>query len=449
MSVTTGAQPGAASAAGASPAGLTETQVRTALILLLVIFTLNFLDRQIVTILAEPISRELNLNDAQIGLMTGLAFALFYTILGIPIARWADNPRSNRVGIISGAVVLWSGMTVLCGLASTYWQMLLARVGVGVGEAGCTPPAHSLIADYVAPERRARAMAFYGIGIPLGGLLGLVIGGLVADAYGWRVAFFVAGVPGVAIGVLTWFALKEPRRDPVLQARLVAAAPAAPALPLGEAIRVLARSKAYVNIVLAATVAAWVGYGLGVWTIIYFIRVHGLTPGEVGVWLGVTSGVGGILGTWLGGQLADRFGKVRPGHAMLVPAIGMAIASPLFLVGWAQQNWMLALALIWIPGVLNSMWYGPMFASIQTLVAPQTRAMAAAICLFALNLVGLGLGPTLLGVLSHALTPELGRAEAVRITIMIASVVGLGAAFFMWRAAGHMNRQALEIREHA
>ena len=440
MSVTTGEKRPAPADSAASPAGLSEAQVRTALILLLIIFTLNFLDRQIVTILAEPISQELNLNDAQIGLMTGLAFALFYTILGIPIARWADNPASNRVGIIAGAVVLWSGMTALCGLATSYWQMLLARVGVGVGEAGCTPPAHSLIADYVAPERRARAMAFYGIGIPLGGLLGLVIGGLVADAYGWRTAFFVAGVPGIAVGVITWFALKEPRRDPALRARLSAATPSSPALPLGQAIAVLARSKAYVNIVLAATVAAWVGYGLGVWTIIYFIRVHGLTPGEVGVWLGITSGVGGILGTWLGGQLADRFGKARAGNAMLVPAVGVAIASPLFLVGWAQQSWVLALVLIWVPWVLNSMWYGPMFASIQTLVAPQTRAMAAAICLFALNLIGLGLGPTLLGVLSHALTPELGRAEAVRVTIMIASVVGLAAAFFMWRASVHMNR---------
>jgi MFS transporter, Spinster family, sphingosine-1-phosphate transporter len=442
MAVTTGEERPAAAPplASASPAGLSEAQIRYALILLLIIFTLNFLDRQIVTILAEPISQELNLNDAQIGLMTGLAFALFYTVLGIPIARWADNPSSNRVGIIAGAVTLWSGMTALCGFATSYWQMLLARVGVGIGEAGCTPPAHSLIADYVAPERRARAIAFYGIGIPLGMLLGLVIGGLVADAYGWRTAFFVAAAPGVLIGVITWFTLKEPRRFGAIQAA-AKAAPAAPAMPLGEAIKQLAKSKAYVNIVLAATVAAWVGYGLGVWTIIYFIRVHDMTPGEVGVWLGVTSGIGGIVGTWLGGQLADKYAKVKPGHAMLAPAIGMAIASPLFLIGWSQQSWILALILIWVPGVLNSMWYGPMFASIQNIVAPQTRAMAAAICLFALNLVGLGLGPTMLGVISHALTPELGRAEAVRVTIMIASVIGVFAAFFMWRAAQHMNKE--------
>jgi len=422
-----------------SPSGMSEGAINYALFLLLIIFTLNFLDRQIVTILAEPIRNELNLSDTQIGLMTGLAFAIFYTILGIPIARWADNPKSNRVGIIAGAVTLWSLMTALCGLATNFVQMFFARMGVGIGEAGCTPPAHSLIADYVAPEKRASAIAFYGIGIPLGGLLGMVLGGLIADHYGWRTAFFVAGLPGIVMGVIIWFTLKEPRRFAGAQAAL-AAAPVAPKIPLKVAIAELSKSKAYINLVLAATVAAWVGYGLGVWTIIYFIRVHGLTPGEVGVWLGITSGVGGILGTYLGGVLADKFGKKKAGNAMLVPAIGMAIASPLFLFGWASTNWMVALALIWIPGILNSLWYGPLFASIQGLVEPAMRAMAAAIALFALNLVGLGLGPTLMGMISDALRPTFGPAEAVRYTIMFASLVGLLSAWFMWRASVHINR---------
>ena len=208
-----------------------DTSPRAVLWVLLFAYILNFLDRQIVNILAEPIKRDLNLSDTQIGLMTGLAFALLYTFLGIPIVRYADNPKSSRVGLISVSLALWSGMTALCGLAQNFFQLLLARVGVGVGEAGCTPAAHSLIADTVAPEKRSSAMAFYGLGIPVGGLIGMVMGGLVADAYGWRTAFLLAGVPVILFALLLPFLMREPRRSGTVAGKAAQAArPAALAL---------------------------------------------------------------------------------------------------------------------------------------------------------------------------------------------------------------------------
>ena len=212
---------------------------RYALWTLMIIYTLNFLDRQIVNILAEPIKKDLHLADWQLGMMTGLAFALFYTVLGIPIARKAE--KSNRPMIIGTALAVWSGFTVLCGFAQNFWQLVLARIGVGVGEAGCTPPAHSLITDYVPKDKRASAIAFYSIGTPLGSLIGMAMGGLIADAYGWRIAFMVAGAPGIFFALLTFFTLPEPRK----KLTAVMAAKATATIPLREAMKVLISKKTF------------------------------------------------------------------------------------------------------------------------------------------------------------------------------------------------------------
>ncbi len=392
-----------------TPAALTPAYVTSALWLLLIIYILNFLDRSIVGILAEEIRRDLSLDDWQIGIMTGLAFAFFYTVLGIPIARLAD--RSDRVKIISVSLAVWSGFTALCGLAQNFTQMLLGRIGVGVGEAGCTPAAHSLISDYVPAERRARAIAFYGLGVPAGSLLGAVLGGVIADVWGWRTAFYVAGLPGVGLAILTWYWLKEPRRTigfPV-------------AKPKGEGgvvttIKALLTSRAYVFVTLAAASAAFVGYGQGAFTPAFFQRVHGMSPGEVGIWLGISSGVGGLLGTWLGGYFADKYGAKNPAAFLYVPAIGMAIASVSFTPGYLSDSWQTALMLIWIPGVLNSLWYGPAFATVQRVVPPDQRAMAVAITLFVINMVGLGIGPLFAGLLSDTLRNFLFDGSAQGLT---------------------------------
>ena len=419
-----------------SPSG--AQSVRLTLWILLVVYVFNFIDRQIVNILAEPIARDLDLSDTQIGLMTGLAFALFYTVLGIPIARFADRPGTNRPRLIAVALGLWSAMTALCGLAQNFWQLLLARIGVGVGEAGCTPPAHSLISDIVPPEKRASALAFYSLGIPIGTLLGMIIGGTLADFVGWREAFVIVGLPGVMLAFVVWFVLRDPRRSDA--AAILRAQNPAPALPLRQALAEVMGSRAFVLLLCAGSAAAFLSYGKTTWTTIFFQRTHDLSPGQVGLWFGLLGGVGGILGTWLGGYLADRFGATNRRHVLSAPAIGMAIAVPLAIAAYHAPSWPLALALLFLPQVFNSLYYGPTYSAAQGLVPLRARAIAAAALLFFQNLIGLGLGPLFFGMLSDWLQPTFG-ADSVRYVLYGAAVLGLLPAFFFWRCSLHLDRE--------
>jgi len=412
--------------------------VRLTLWVLLVVYVFNFVDRQIVNILAEPIARDLKLSDTQIGLMTGLAFALFYTVLGIPIARFADRPTTSRPQLIAGALAIWSAMTALCGVAQNFWQLLIARIGVGVGEAGCTPPAHSLISDMVPPERRASALAFYSLGIPIGTLLGMIIGGTLADRVGWREAFVIVGLPGVALALVVWFVLKDPRRADAAAMLRAKGQPAA--LPLGQAVREVMRSRAFVLLLFAGSAASFLSYGKTTWTTIFFQRTHEMTPGQVGLWFGIIGGVGGILGTWLGGYLADRFGARNRRHVLSAPAIGMALAVPLAIAAYQAPTWQLALALIFVPQVFNSLYYGPCYSAAQGLVPAKARAIAAATLLFFQNLIGLGLGPLFFGMLSDMLHPAYG-ADSVRYVLYGAAVLGLVPAFFFWRCSLHLDAE--------
>ena len=424
--------------ATAAASGTGVQPVRLTLWILLTVYIFNFIDRQIVNILAEPIAKDLDLSDTQIGLMTGLAFALFYTVLGIPIARFADRQTTSRPRLIATALALWSAMTALCGLAQNFWQLLLARIGVGVGEAGCTPPAHSLISDMVPPDRRASALAFYSLGIPIGSLLGMVIGGLLADYLGWREAFVVVGLPGVVLALVVWFVLKDPRRSDAAAVLRAKSQPAA--LPVGKAVAEVMRSRAFVLLVIAGSAASFLSYGKTTWTTIFFQRTHDLTPGQTGLWFGIIGGVGGILGTWLGGYLADRFGATNRRHVLSAPAIGMALAVPIAIAAYQAPSWPLALALIFVPQVFNSLYYGPCYSAAQGLVPMRARAIAAASLLFFQNLIGLGLGPLFFGMLSDVLEPRLG-AESVRYVLYGAAVLGLVPAFFFWRCSLHLDRE--------
>jgi MFS transporter, Spinster family, sphingosine-1-phosphate transporter len=415
-----------------------SNSVRITLWILLAVYIFNFIDRQIVNILAEPIARELQLSDTQIGLMTGLAFALFYTVLGIPIARFADRPTTNRPRLIAVALALWSGMTALCGVAQNFWQLLLARIGVGVGEAGCTPPAHSLISDIVPPEKRASALAFYSLGIPIGTLLGMIIGGTLADLMSWREAFVIVGLPGVMLALVVWFVLKDPRRADA--AAILRAQNPKPALPLRQALSEVMRSRAFVLLLCAGSAAAFLSYGKTTWTTIFFQRTHDLTPGQVGLWFGLLGGVGGIAGTWLGGYLADRFGARNRRHVLSAPAIGMAIAVPLAIAAYHAPTWPLALGLLLLPTVMNSLYYGPTYSAAQGLVPLHARAIAAAALLFFQNLIGLGLGPLFFGMLSDWLQPTFG-ADSVRYVLYGAAVLGLVPAFFFWRCSLHLDAE--------
>ncbi len=401
---------------------------------LLVVYIFNFIDRQIVSILAEPIARDLDLSDSQIGLMTGLAFALFYATLGVPIARWADTGGTDRARLIAVCLVVWSGMTALCGMAQNYWQLLLARIGVGVGEAGCTPTAHALIADSLPPEKRAGGIAFFGLGIPIGGLMGTLIGGGVAEALGWRQAFWLVGLPGIALAIFVWLALKDPRKGRAVPAN------APPRLSMWAGLKALATSPAYCLILAGASLVAFLSYGKGVWVLIYFQRTHKLSVGETSLWVGVILGLAGIVGTWAGGWAADRWGAKDRRHMLTLPAVAMVLAAPILFFGYAADDWRVAIALLILPTIANSAYYGPAYGAAQVLARPDTRAMAAAWMVFGQNLIGLGLGPLLFGALSQWLKADYG-AESVRIVLYFAAWAGLLPALLFWLGARALGRE--------
>ncbi|WP_430419809.1 spinster family MFS transporter [Phenylobacterium sp.] len=416
---------------------------RYAMFLLLGIYIVNFLDRQVINILAEPIKNDLGLADWQLGLMSGLAFALFYTFLGIPIARMAE--RKNRAFIIGGAVAVWSGFTALCATAGNFWQLIAYRIGVGVGEAGCTPPAHSLIADYAPKEKRASALAFYSMGTPIGGLLGLVMGGIVADAYGWRAAFLVAGAPGLIFAVLAFFTLKEPRRLLSAHAEKVRMASSA---TFGQTMTYLAKRPTFWFIAFAAAIKAFIGYGHAPFTASFFLRNHtaeinkladdfGLGPvGFLGLALGLISGTAGAIGSYVGGWIADKFGKNDLRAYMVAPAIASLITIPVYIIAVTIDSAAIALFILAINGFLGTLWYGPVYGTGQSVVPPHMRATAAAILLFIINLIGLGLGPLAVGILSDFLNKGmgLGAAEGVRWALIISTCFGMVAFICFWMA---------------
>jgi MFS transporter, Spinster family, sphingosine-1-phosphate transporter len=429
--------------------------VRYALWMLLIIYTLNFVDRQIVGILAGPIKAELEISDTQIGLLTGIAFAFFYTLLGIPIARYAE--RGNRSTIIGTAVIVWSGFTALSGLAQNFTQLLLARIGVGVGEAGCTPPAHALISDYVSPEKRASAIAFYSLGVPIGTALGFLIGAQLGAIYGWRIAFLAVGLPGVLLGLLAMFTLKEPRKMGLGTAGAGTKTPG-----FGEALSVLGKKKSYVYSVLAVTMISFLGYGHAVFMPQFYARSHGLDLRTIGTISAVTALLAGGLGTFLGGVLADRAAKADTRAYVTMPAIALLIGTPFFLVAMTTSNLTLTVIMLAFPTFLNAMWYGPIYAAVQGLSPVRMRATAVAIMLFVINMIGLGLGPLLIGIGSDVFAKQVfaspdgvaifatfcakgaatakdaaclaASAEGLRLSLLCSASIGLIALWAFWMA---------------
>jgi len=422
---------------------------RYALWVLLIIYTLNFLDRQVVNILAEPIKRDLGLADWQLGMMTGLAFAVFYTVLGIPIARIAET--KNRPVIIGASVAAWSAFTVLCGFTQNFWQLILARIGVGVGEAGCTPPAHSLITDYVPREKRASAIAFYSIGTPLGTLAGMAMGGLVADAYGWRAAFMVAGAPGVLFALVAALTLVEPRKK--LAAEM--AARASSQISFAAALAVLATKKTFWLVALAASIKAFIGYGHAPFTASFFFRNHGpelaqlastfglKSAGFLGLALGLIGGTAGVIGAWLGGVFADRLGAKDLRAYVTVPAIASLITIPIYITAVSLDAPMTAIGLLAINALLGTLWYGPVYATAQSIVDPALRATASAVLLLIINLIGLGLGPLAVGILSDVLSGHmgLGEAQGVRWALIASATLGLAAFGLFWAARNSIREE--------
>lgn len=411
---------------------------RYPLIILFLIYTLNFLDRQIVNILAEPIKRDLHLADWQLGSLTGLAFATFYATLALPIARLAE--RHDRVRIIAASTVVWSLFTGLCGIAGNFLQLFLARIGVGVGEAGCTPASHSLISDYVPREKRASALATFSLGIPAGSLIGMTVGGLIADSFGWRAAFLVVGIPGVVLGLVALFTLPEPRRS------APSTVEAASSPTLRQALGELRGNRTYIWLTAAMAAMSFVTYGHFAFLSSFFLRNHGdglahmsdmvgasigLSLGAVGFMgmsLGLIFGIFGAIGTWLGGAMTDRAAREDVRAYTTVPAIAAFLLPLSMLATYYVAAVPAALALLSVPILLQGIYYGPLFASVQSLVQPRTRATAAAILLFFANLIGLGLGPLTVGMLSDLFATIAGSADGIRWSLVVTSLVYFLAA---------------------
>jgi len=417
---------------------------RYAIGLLFLIYVFNFIDRQIVTILAEPIKRDLGIADWQLGLMTGTAFAIFYCTLGIPIARLAE--RHNRPWIIGMSLAAWSGFTALCGLAQNFWQLVLARIGVGIGEAGCTPPAHSLIADYTPREQRASAMAVYSMGNPVGALIGVVTGGLVADAFGWRTAFVLVGLPGIALAVVAVLTLVEPR----VKRAAAAARDAGDAsqASFADVMRVLWRKRTFWYMAFAVSIVAFVGYGHAPFGASFFLRVHGaeieqlaaqlgLGPiGFVGLSLGLILGVAAGVGVFLGGIIADRYGARDLRAYMGIPAIAVLASVPIYTGALLMPTFLPILPILALNSILVSLWQGPVYATVQNIAPVHMRATAASIFLFIANLIGLGLGPLAVGAASDILAGPfgLGSAEGVRWALIGSQFLAIPAFVCFWLA---------------
>ena len=363
--------------------------------LLFAVYVLNFVDRQILTILIEPIKKEFHFSDMQMGMLGGLAFAALYSMLGIPIARFAD--RANRVSIISASLAIWSIFTVVTGTARSFTQLLLARVAVGIGEAGCTPPAYSIISDYFEKKRRTTAISIYTMGIYGGVFVGYLVGALVAQKYGWRMAFYVVGVPGVILAVIVKLTLREPPRG------FSEPTPVSLAVPkLGDVFRKVLTKTAFWNLALAAALHAFVGYGVNGFHPSYLIRTHGLTIGEAGVVLSFVSAISGVGGTWFGGYLADKLSNGRNDvrWQLWTPGIATLLNVPVALLAYSLSDKNTVIAMLFISLVFGVMYLGPTYATMQRLVGVRERALGSAMLLLIVNLVGLGLGPTLVGWVS-------------------------------------------------
>lgn len=405
------------------------------LALLLLAYIFNFLDRQILGILAGPIISDLKLTDAEFGAIAGIAFALLYSVLGVPLAMIAD--RTSRSRVIAGALAVWSAFTALCGTATSFVQLFIYRLGVGIGEAGGVAPSYALIADYFPPERRARALAIFSLGIPLGLAGGTLIGAYLAAWIDWRAAFIAMGVAGILLApVMLYFVRDLPRARPA----------SGDAASLMRTFPIVASKPTFWLMALAASCSSLAGYGLALWTPSVLERSFGLTLIERGQFLASIFLVGGTVGVFAGGWLADRLGQGDRSWYAKLPTIAWLITAPMFVVGLLAPDLKLAWALLLIPNALNILWLGPVTTAVQHLVPQAMRSTASASFLLINNLIGLGVGPTLIGALSELFKARFGT-EALRYAAV--SVVGfyLVAALLMFFAIKRLRTDWVD--EHA
>lgn len=425
---------------------MTETATQTppadksrilVLALLFVVYTFNFIDRQIIGILAVPIQEELGVSDSQMGLLGGLAFALFYTGLGIPIAYLAD--RWSRTWIMTISLTLWSAFTALSGMATNYTQLFLTRMGVGVGEAGGVAPAYSLISDYFPPKERARALAVYSFGIPIGSAAGIALGGIVASLVDWRVAFLVVGLAGVLIAPIFRLFVKEPPRGRYDVKREADA----PRAKFVESLAVVAKKPSFWLLSFGASCSSIMGYGSFFWIPSFLRRSYDFDLQQAAFFYSAILLLGGVIGVWLGGMLGDKLGGKNRAMFALVPAAAWLLALPFYAIGLLSNSPTIAFFLFLAPTALGLVWLGPVIAAVQHLAPAHMRTVASASFLFINNLIGIGLGTYLLGVLSDALSAQFGE-ESLRYSILAGTGFYLVAAGLYVIASRTLKRDWVE-----
>jgi len=407
-----------------------------ALGMLFVVGTINFVDRQLLSILVEPIRADMQFSDTQFGLLTGLAFALFYAAMGIPMAMIAD--RWNRIKLIGIACIVWSGFTAACGMVSNFWQLAAMRFGVGAGEAGGTAPSLSVLADYYPAEQRPLVIGLFTLNGPFGVFVGAAFGAWAAAHIGWRGAFLVIGAVGIIVAPLLIWLVREPARGQ-MDKRTEEDAP----LPIGQTLAMFAQRRSLRMVMIGSGMAAFVSYGMLNWIPAFLMRVQGMPLSAMSTWFapaaGITFGVG-ILG---GGWLVSRAARTSPRAYGTIPAIAAAVLVPTFIAALLVDSWQLSLALMLIPMAACIVYVAPALALVQNLTAPRSRATASAVLMLMFNIVGLGLGPLFVGMISDALKPEYGD-ESLRWALMAIIPFAVAAGLAQYAMTRHLDKDFAE-----
>jgi len=410
----------------------------TVLAMLLVVYIFNFVDRQILSILATPIQADLQLSDGEMGLLGGIAFALLYSTMAVPLAALAD--RTSRSWVITVSLAAWSGFTALCGLATNFWQIFLARLGVGIGEAGGVAPSYALIGDYFPSSQRATALSVYSLGIPIGSGLGVLVGGYIAATVDWRTAFFVVGLAGVIIAPIFKLLVRDKQKHAP-----VAVADDGPAIADGgppslrETAGILSRKPSFWLLSFGAATSSMLGYGIAFWLPSLLIRSFGYDLVQASQFFGALLLIGGVVGVLTGGLIADRLGNRDRAFYAWLPGIAFLLGAPLFAAGITSSDAQFAFLLFLLPQALAYVWLGPVLSAIQHLVVPAARSTASALFLLINNLIGLGGGIYALGAFSDLLEPIYGD-EALRYSMLYALVLYVLAALLMALAGPFLRK---------
>ena len=411
-----------------------------ALFILTIVYAFNFIDRQILVVMQGDIKAELGLSDTQLGLLTGFSFAIFYVSIGIPVASWAD--KANRRNIISLALTIWSGMTALSGFAQNYTQLLLARIGVGVGEAGGSPPAHSMISDMYEPAKRSTALAIYSAGLYLGVAIGYGAGGMISQEFGWRNTFFIVGIPGIILALILRLTVKEPPRG-LFDKSSIQEKPS-----FRETLKALFELKSFPYFSFACAMSGFVSYGAGNFVPELMGRFHGMNKAEIGLALAATAGLGGMIGTFLGGYLTDRIGSKDDRWYLWLPGLTAVLAIPFMIWAFQTTNTELMLLLYFTVSVLGTLYLGPSIATTHRLIHPRMRAMSSAVLFFILNLIGLGLGPVAVGFLSDTLK-AINGTEQLHNAMSIVACVALAKGYLFYLGGKKLPEDLARVEETA